>query len=123
MTENKLFPWDPYAFLVDGVVTEVVSMQHKTEEEIEEEISNHPHDEVVVLNDLGKDVYIGYIKYEGKYVPPKPFNSWVLNEFEFWAPPIPYPDVVPGKYWKWDDENVAWELCDECDKPQLDSIN
>jgi hypothetical protein len=41
------------------------------------------------------------------FIPPKPFNSWVLNESIFnWVPPIPVPDASTS--WMWDEENQTW---------------
>lgn len=41
------------------------------------------------------------------FIPPKPYNSWVLNEDTcLWDPPIPYP--TDGKDYKWDEPTVSW---------------
>lgn len=41
------------------------------------------------------------------FIPPKPFNSWVLNESIFnWVPPIPVPDASSA--WMWDEEIQSW---------------
>lgn len=41
------------------------------------------------------------------FIPPKPFNSWVLNESTFnWVPPIPVPDASPT--WMWDENTQSW---------------
>ena len=43
------------------------------------------------------------------FIPPKPYQSWVLNEDScLWEPPFPYPDAE-GMY-MWDEETVAWVL-------------
>lgn len=42
------------------------------------------------------------------FIPPKPFNSWVLNESTcLWEAPIPIP-VVEGKQFQWDEETTNW---------------
>ena len=47
--------------------------------------------------DLAKDAFI----------PPKTFNSWVLDESTcLWNPPIPYP--TDGKIYTWDEDTVGW---------------
>lgn len=50
---------------------------------------------------------IGY-KYEESldaFIPPKPFNSWILNEETcLWDPPVPMPD---GNY-GWDEATQSW---------------
>jgi hypothetical protein len=47
------------------------------------------------------------------FIPPKPFNSWVLNEDTcIWESPVPYPS--DDKRYVWDEETVNWtEIQDE----------
>ena len=41
------------------------------------------------------------------FIPPKPFNSWTLNEQTCqWESPKPYPN--DGKRYAWDDELLDW---------------
>jgi len=41
------------------------------------------------------------------FIPPKPFDSWVLNEEScLWEPPFPPPD--DGKIYFWDESVVNW---------------
>lgn len=51
------------------------------------------------------------------FIPPKPFNSWILNETELnWDAPIPLPaDAVSdsnpnGKIYYWNEEKLNWQL-------------
>ena len=42
------------------------------------------------------------------FIPPKPFNSWVLNEDTcLWSAPTPMP-VVEGKMFTWDEPTTSW---------------
>lgn len=42
------------------------------------------------------------------FIPPKPFNSWVLNEETcLWEPPIEYPKNGP---YSWNEENQSWDI-------------
>jgi hypothetical protein len=42
------------------------------------------------------------------FVPPKPFNSWVLNsETCLWDAPVAYPN--DGKLYRWNEETLAWD--------------
>jgi hypothetical protein len=42
------------------------------------------------------------------FIPPKPYNSWVLNETTcIWEAPIPAP-VVEGKMYTWDEATTNW---------------
>jgi hypothetical protein len=53
---------------------------------------------------------IGYSYDSGRdaFIPPKPFNSWVLNEETcVWDAPVAYPN--DGKLYTWNEENLAWD--------------
>jgi hypothetical protein len=53
---------------------------------------------------------IGYTYDEGKdaFIPPKPFESWLLNEDTcLWEAPIPRPESVG--FWEWNEETQQWE--------------
>lgn len=52
---------------------------------------------------------IGYTYDEARdaFIPPKPFNSWLLNEDTCqWDAPVPYP--TDGKMYMWDEEQQQW---------------
>ena len=41
------------------------------------------------------------------FIPPKPYNSWVLNEDScLWEAPVPYPD--DGERYQWDEATLSW---------------
>ena len=41
------------------------------------------------------------------FIPPKPFDSWTLNEDTcLWDAPVPYPD--DGNYYTWDEDAGDW---------------
>lgn len=41
------------------------------------------------------------------FIPPKPFNSWIINEETCrWDPPTPMP--TDGKMYRWDEDTVSW---------------
>lgn len=43
------------------------------------------------------------------FIPPKPFESWTLNETTcLWKAPIAYPD--DDNFYKWNEETLSWEL-------------
>jgi len=53
---------------------------------------------------------IGYSYDSGRdaFIPPKPFNSWVLNsETCLWDAPVAYPN--DGKLYSWNEETLAWD--------------
>ena len=42
------------------------------------------------------------------FIPPKPFNSWILNKDTCrWESPIPYPS--DGKIYTWNEDILNWE--------------
>jgi hypothetical protein len=52
---------------------------------------------------------IGYTYDEARdaFIPPKPFNSWLLNEDTCqWDAPVAYP--TDGKLYMWDEEQQQW---------------
>jgi hypothetical protein len=54
---------------------------------------------------------IGYTYDEDRdaFIPPKPYNSWILNESTCnWEAPIAYP--TDGKLYSWDESTKNWIL-------------
>ena len=54
---------------------------------------------------------IGYTYDEDRdaFIPPKPFNSWILNENTcLWESPIPYPQ--DNNRYNWNEQNQSWDL-------------
>ena len=52
---------------------------------------------------------IGYTYDEARdaFIPPKPFNSWLLNEDTCqWDAPVAYP--TDDKFYMWDEEQQQW---------------
>ena len=52
---------------------------------------------------------IGYTYDEERdaFIPPKPFDSWILNEETcFWESPIAYPN--DGEFYIWDENSKNW---------------
>jgi|TARA_Y100000034_G_scaffold3174_1_gene3851 hypothetical protein len=49
-----------------------------------------------------------YDQTRDAFIPPKPFDSWTLNEDTcLWEAPVAYPD--DGKYYKWNEETTSWD--------------
>ena len=61
---------------------------------------------------------IGYIYDQARdaFIPPKPFNSWTLNETTcLWESPIPEPTLTQeqidnNNYYEWHEQNRTWDL-------------
>ena len=52
---------------------------------------------------------IGYTYNQTKdaFIPPKPFDSWILNEDTcLWEAPVAYPS--DGKEYEWDESSKSW---------------
>ena len=48
-----------------------------------------------------------YDRVRDAFIPPKPFNSWVLDETTcWWEAPVAYPS--DGKEYNWDEDNTQW---------------
>ena len=48
-----------------------------------------------------------YMKDIDAFVPPKPFNSWILEpNTGAWIAPVPRPD--DGKYYIWNENLITW---------------
>jgi len=54
---------------------------------------------------------IGFTYDESRdaFIPPKPFNSWTLNETTCqWEAPVAYPD--DGQFYEWNESTKQWDL-------------
>jgi hypothetical protein len=54
---------------------------------------------------------IGFTYDEGRdaFIPPKPFESWVLDEATcLWEAPVAHPE--DGETYTWDEESTSWTL-------------
>ena len=50
-----------------------------------------------------------YDQYRDAFIPPKPYNSWTLNETTcLWEPPVAYP--TDGQVYNWNETNQTWDL-------------
>jgi hypothetical protein len=116
-----------YAFLDENnIVTEVIVGKNEGEEDIDWEVhygnfrgqtckrtSYNTHGGVHSTGGtpLRKNYAgIGYTYDAGRdaFLPPKPYNSWVLNEDTcLWNPPVAYPD--DGKRYIWNEETTSWD--------------
>lgn len=73
----------------------------------------HPHWRQTSYNGNFRKNYagVGYTYDSGKdaFIPPKTFNSWILNEATCqWEPPIPIP--TDGNQYTWNENTQNWEL-------------
>jgi hypothetical protein len=65
----------------------------------------HPEGRPLRKNYAG--IGYSYDAVRDAFIPPKPFNSWVLNEETcLWNAPVPMPE--DGKIYTWDEEQTTW---------------
>ena len=111
-----------YAFLDENnIVTEVIVGIDETEliEELSPEIwyGNFRNQTCIRTSYNGniRKNYAGigysYDEERDAFIPPKPFNSWLLDEeICQWQSPVPYPSEVPeGSFYIWNEDIVNWE--------------
>jgi hypothetical protein len=109
-----------YAFLdEDNVVTEVITGIDETEliEGLDTEtwygnFRNQVCKRTSYNNNYRKN-YAGigytYDQERDAFIPPKPFNSWILNEETcLWEAPVAYPD--DDKSYIWNEDTVSWDV-------------
>ena len=117
-----------YAFLdKNNIVTEVIVGKNENEENInweqhygnfrEQVCKRTSYNTVGGVHKFGGTPFrknyagIGYTYdvQRDAFIPPKPYNSWILNESTCnWNAPIPYP--TDGQIYSWNEEILNWEL-------------
>lgn len=49
-----------------------------------------------------------YDEERDAFIPPQPFDSWLLNEETcLWEPPVPMPESIG--FWQWDEASQSWK--------------
>ena len=106
-----------YAFLDENnIVTEVITGKDETDlthdwEQFYGEFRGQVCKRTSYNNRIRKNYAgIGYTYDEERdaFIPPKPYDSWVLNEETcIWGPPIEYPN--DGLQYVWDEDNIVWK--------------
>lgn len=105
-----------FAEIVDNVVVRVLVVPDFQEDRAKEFLSN----DLGLSGEWIKTSYTGKIRknFAGigytyseqldAFIPPKPHESWILDEETCkWYPPKPYPS--DGKVYIWDESTVDWE--------------
>lgn len=110
-----------YAFLDENnIVTQVIVGRNETEvvdgisdwEAYYAEFMGQPCKRTSYNGNIRKN-YAGIgFKYDAErdaFIPPKPFDSWVLNEDTCnWDAPTPYP--TDGGFYRWVEADLNWQL-------------
>ena len=107
-----------YAFITNGIVTEVITGIDETEliEGLNTETwygnlrnqlcKRTSYNNNIRFNYAG--IGYSYDEVRDAFIPPKPFNSWLLDEATCqWNPPIPYPS--DSQMYRWNEELLQWK--------------
>ena len=113
-----------FAKIEDGVVTQVVVVDNKDTSDaagVEKEYIGAAFLERLLGGTWKQTSYNGNFRknYAGigytfdadldAFVPPKPFNSWILNtDLAQWEAPVAMPD--DGNLYSWDEASTSWQL-------------
>ena len=106
-----------YAFITNGIVTEVITGIDKTEliEGLDPETwYGNFRNQLCKRTSYNNNIRFNYAGIGNSYdevrdafIAPKPFDSWVLDEATCqWAAPIAYPQN--GKKYIWNEQEVNW---------------
>ena len=112
-----------FAKVIDGIVTQVIVAEPEFFETFEDPKpgewiqtsyntrgGQHPDGKPLRKNYAG----IGYTydRNRDAFIPPKPFESWTLNEETcLWKAPVPYPS--DEKDYDWNEETLSWVIIEE----------
>ena len=67
----------------------------------------HSYDQSKALRKNFAGIGYTYDPVRDAFIPPKPYESWILNEETcLWEPPTTRPD--DDKFYKWDEETLSW---------------
>ena len=115
-----------FAKVVDGIVTNVIVAEQEFIDTYEDGISgewiqtsyntrggkhyapnSYDEDGGVALRKNYAGLGYTYDKTRDAFIPPQPYNSWLLNEDTCqWDAPVPYPS--DGKVYNWDEDILNW---------------
>jgi hypothetical protein len=108
-----------YAKVSNGIVTQVIVAEkeffntfvdNSPGEWIQTSYNTHGGVHALGGNQLRKNfagVGFSYDKEKDAFIPPKPFDSWLLNEETcLWDAPVNRPE--DGKIYKWDEATTNW---------------
>lgn len=96
-----------YAKIENNQVTNIIVAE---QEFINSGAVGNPIDWVEVIDNNGLNIHYAGIGFTydaalNVFIPPKPFNSWVLNGIN-WKAPVPRP--LGDKNYVWNEETLAW---------------
>jgi hypothetical protein len=101
----------------DGTTAVYIQTSYNTRHGVHYEANSH-----TPSADQSKALRYNYASIGGTYdeeadafIPPKPYDSWILNtEIYDWEPPVAQPDVehdedgIALHAWQWDEDSQSW---------------
>lgn len=95
-----------YAVIKEGKVVNLINSDAEYAESVLKNVLP-AFDELVEVTGETGFAFIGEPYLNGKFIPPKPFNSWVLDEgTRQWQAPVAYPEE--GGMYAWDEDTLSW---------------
>lgn len=96
---------------VDKISGEWIQTSYNTRGGIHYAPNSHDPDGGVAIRKNWAGVGYTYDENRDAFIPPKLYESWVLDEQTcLWKSPVPYPD--DGNNYLWNEETLAWDLVD-----------
>jgi len=100
--------WETY-YAPEGFTVKQTSYNTKGGVHYDSETGEPSEDQTKALRFNYAGIGFTYDADRDAFIPPKPFESWVLNEETcLWEAPLPYPE--DGAVYTWDEESTSWTL-------------
>ena len=105
--------------LANAVITDEDGVEHESlGQEFLADLHGYEPDQLIQCSYNGnqRGVYPGpgyiYDAENNIFTPPKPFDSWVLNEYYRWQAPKPLPNDAETVPYVWDEDAGDWVVVD-----------
>jgi hypothetical protein len=108
-TVSQVIVAEPEFFntFVDSSPGEWIQTSYNTRGGVHYGQDGNPDDGVALRKNYAGIGYT-YDRTKDAFIPPKPYNSWVLDEETcLWNAPVAMPD--DGKLYRWNEETTNWE--------------
>jgi len=100
--------WETY-YAPDGFTVKQTSYNTYGGVHYDPETGEPSEDQTKALRFNYAGIGFTYDEERDAFIPPKPFESWVLDEDTcWWKAPLPYPDG--GGDYTWNEETGSWDL-------------
>lgn len=101
-----------FAKVVDGIVVNIIVAEQEFIDTLEDKDSWIETSNTTLLRKNYAIIGGTYSEELDAFIPPKPFNSWILNEDTFkWEAPISYPN--DEKEYLWNEDILNWQEISE----------